>query len=98
MLHITDIHYRALAEKLLSAIAGATFYNGTIEISDNGYDAYFRATLIIRHTTALDPTDRSQSATVITDITPVWWEYHLYNALEEVLTDFDWREMKKFLT
>ncbi len=98
MYSITDDHYLALAENLLAVISNADFYNGTVEMSDNGYNVSFRATLIIKRTPKYDPIDHTQTASVITDIIPVWWEHHLYDSTGERLTDFDWREMKNFLT
>ncbi|MFQ8804967.1 MAG: hypothetical protein ACLR8Y_07590 [Alistipes indistinctus] len=45
-------------------------------------------TLILRN----DPdTGRLASAT------PVWWEYHLHQRDGEVLTDFSWSELSRFL-
>ena len=29
--------------------------------------------------------------------TPVWWEYHLHQRDGEVLTDFSWSELSRFL-
>jgi hypothetical protein len=98
MLHITDEHYRALAEKLLTAIHKADFYNGTIDICDQGFDVSFKATLIIKRSPARDPANPSENVAAITDIIPIWWEYHLYDVTGERFTDFDWYEMKNFLT
>jgi hypothetical protein len=98
MRKISGEHYRELAEKLRETISGADFYNGSVELDDEGHSVLFRATLIIKRTPALDPADHSQNASIITDIIPVWWEYHRYDAIGERLTDFDWHELKKFLT
>lgn len=98
MLHITDTHYRALAEKLLDAISNADFYNGTVYAEHDEYSVSFRATLIIKRTPMLDPSDHTGNAKKIVDIIPIWWEYHLCDAVGERLTDFDWHEMNNFLT
>ena len=30
-------------------------------------------------------------------IVPIWWEFHLWQPEGEVLTDFDWNELAKYL-
>lgn len=98
MHHITYEHYQQVAEKLLEAIGEAEFFNGTITVEEPPFEVSFRATLLIRRTPALDPTDCSKNATRIVDIIPVWWEHHLYDLTGGRLTDFDWHELRKFLT
>lgn len=97
MHQITPEHYRILSEKLLETIAEADFYNGSITLDNGPFEAILRATLIIKRVPAHDPTDRSQSVRKIVDIVPVWWEYHLCDITGERLSDFDWREFKKYL-
>ncbi len=97
MHYITPEHYRNLAEKLLETISGADFYNGSISLDNDPFEVVFKATLIIKRTPAHNPSDPSQNARKIVDIVPVWWEHHLYDITEELLSDFDWKELKKFL-
>lgn len=97
MLEITEGHYRKLAAILAEAISEADFFNGSVEMEEGDHRALLRTTLIVKRTPRRDPADRSERATDITEIIPVWWEYHLYSAEGERLTDFDWREMMKFI-
>ena len=58
------------------------------ELTGKEFYSTLTCTLILRN----DPdTGRLASAT------PVWWEYHLHQRDGEVLTDFSWSELSRFL-
>lgn len=95
MFEISDAHYCQFAENLLDSIGTAEFFNGTLHLETTEYTAQLRVTLLIYRTPRRDPA--SHSAEDIVDIVPVWWEHHLQTADGEQLSDFDWREFKKYL-
>lgn len=97
MISIDDSVYGAVAERLLAAIGNSEFYNGTVEYDGEGFCSELRTTLIVYREPLLDPADPSQAARRITDIVPVWWEYHLHGPSGERATDFSWRELKRRL-
>lgn len=33
----------------------------------------------------------------VSDLVPVWWEFHTFSAEGEMLNDFDFSEMKRFV-
>lgn len=97
MVAVTDSDYAVIAAKLLGSIGSADYYNGTVEHEFGEYNTVLRTTLIIYREPLLDPADASRSATRITDIVPVWWEFHLYGPGGELLTDFCWHTLRDFL-
>ncbi len=97
MIAISEDHYHHLAQLLLHAIWNADFFNGTIEFNDEECRSELRVTLIICRRLTRDPADKTWESTCITDVIPVWWEHHLEAPEGELLTDFEWKEFKKYL-
>jgi hypothetical protein len=97
MIATTDNQYRNIARELLAAIGRAEFFNGTIECNDGEMRSELRVTLIVRREPALDPADISRGDRRITQIIPVWWEYHLWDTDGQRANDFSWRELCEFL-
>lgn len=93
MIILDDSDYKCIAEKLMLAIGNSQFYNGLIEYQTSDFSSVLRATLIIYRQKTLDPAD--DNATKITDIVPVWWEFHAYDQYGEQLNGFSWRELRE---
>lgn len=85
MLNIEPRTYRLVAERLHDAIGSSDFYSGTIAVSDAEFDYQLRVTVIVyRH-----GGDPDSSRRPITDLVPVWWEFHSFDPDGERLNDFD---------
>ncbi len=97
MIFLDDNDYRSIAARLLESIGDGEFYNGSIEYESAEYTSVLRATLIIYREPLFGPDDPGGTAMRITDIVPVWWEFHLYDALGEQINGFSWRELKEHL-
>lgn len=95
MLNITDQTYRLVCDRLHDAIGSSDFYSGKISVSDADFDYELRATLIVyrRETGDRNDTDRP-----ITDLVPVWWEFHSSDADGERLNDFDFAVLRAAMT
>lgn len=88
MISIDDQTYRPLPHSCATNSSGKEFFNGQLEYDTEEFYSTLTCTLILRN----DPdTGRLASAT------PVWWEYHLHQRDGEVLTDFSWSELSRFL-
>lgn len=87
MITVTDSIYRALAVRLIEQIGSSDFFNGSVEHDTDEFGSRLTATLIIY---------RGRDG-AITDIVPVWWEYHLEQCRGEAMTDFSWREFREYL-
>lgn len=97
MICLTDNDYQTIATRLLEAIGESEFYNGSLEYETAEYSSVLRTTLIIYREPLFGPDDAGGTAMRITDIVPVWWEFHLYDALGEQINGFSWRELKEHL-
>lgn len=97
MICITDNDYKNIASRLLEAIGGNEFYNGSLEYETAEYTSVLRTTLIVYREPLFGPDDPGGAAMRITDIVPVWWEFHLFDQFGEQLNGFSWRELKQYL-
>lgn len=89
--------YTRFAERLLAEIGDGCYFNDSIEMDVEELHCLLRATLIVYREPRRDPDDPAQSRTTITDIVPVWWEFHTTQADGPVPNDFSWRELREYL-
>ena len=97
MININESIYQALAQQLLKEIGSGNYFNGRIEYDTEEFYATLRTTLIVYREPLDDPADTSRSATRITEIVPVWWEFDTVQAVGSVPNDFSWREFREYL-
>ncbi len=95
MIEIRDDFYAEVASALTERIGTAEFFNGSVEIDHRDVNAVLRATLIIHRRTVTAPDGERRP---ISDVVPVWWEFHTTGARGEELNDFSFGELKPFLT
>ena len=57
-------------------------------------DCRFTASVIVYRTRLSQP---EGDAEPVSDLVPVWWEFHTFSAEGEMLNDFDFSEMKRFV-
>ncbi|MBR2501632.1 MAG: hypothetical protein IKB68_04040 [Rikenellaceae bacterium] len=93
MLNITSDIYRLVADRLRDAVGEAEFFSGTIAVATD-VDYTLRATLLIYRRTV---SDVSGSWRAISDVVPVWWEFHSTTNEGELLNDFDFAELRREL-
>ena len=89
MLNVTSDIYRLLADRLRDAVGTAEFFSGRITVAAD-LDYELIATLLFYRTTE---SDESGSRDIITDIVPVWWEFHTACAAGVLDNDFSFREL-----
>ncbi|MDL2320503.1 hypothetical protein LJC45_05160 [Alistipes sp. OttesenSCG-928-B03] len=97
MIPVNDKSYNEIAEKLLEAIGQGEYYNGTVEYECEEYSAALRCTLLVYREPLFDESAPAGAARLITDIVPVWWEFHTFNIGGEEINDFEWQNLRHFL-
>lgn len=88
MIAINPQTYQTLATLLLETVADKEFFNGSIDLDTEEFYSTLTCTLLIYP----HPEPGLQD-----QIVPVWWEFHLRQPEGEVLTDFSWNELAKYL-
>jgi len=87
MIILNEKCYGEIALLLKDRIEGLGFFNGSVGYDTEEFYSELTCTLIIYR----DGNGR------LSNVAPVWWEYHLFMSDGEQLTDFDWNEFNYFL-
>ncbi len=86
--------YHEAAMRLEDEIDRGNYYSGTFTFRYGEMECRFVTSVIVyrERVDAPDFTGRP-----ITNLVPVWWEFHTVAAGGEVLNDFDFSEMKRYI-
>ena len=94
MYTISDNLYSETAQKLLDAIDGRGYFSGSIEWQHGDTDCRLTISAVVYRSKRELP---EGTATVISDIVPVWWEFHTRDENGEALNDFSFSTLREFL-
>lgn len=86
--------YHKLAELLLEEVSECGYYNDSIEFCHEGIDCQLLLSAVIYHRIVEAPDYRTE---IISDIVPVWWEFHTYTEDGEILNTFSFNELRTFI-
>ena len=86
--------YQEVAARLADAVDGENYFSGALAVRFGDTDCRFTASVIVYRTRLSQP---EGDAEPVSDLVPVWWEFHTFSAEGEMLNDFDFSEMKRFV-
>lgn len=91
---LTPELYREAAGRLLDAIGMDGYFSGSVAFTAGDIDCRLVVSVVVYRAddTAPDGVRRS-----ITDLVPVWWEFHTVTAEGEIPNDFSFNEMKTYV-
>lgn len=86
--------YLEAASRLLEAIGAGSYFSGSLTFPFGDTECRLTASVIVyRQCESLPEGDRE----VISDLVPVWWEFHITETCGEVPNDFSFSGLKAFL-
>lgn len=86
--------YLEAASRLLDAIGAGSYFSGSLTFPFGDTECRLTASVIVyRQCESLPEGDRE----VISDLVPVWWEFHTTETCGEVPNDFSFSGLKAFL-
>ena len=91
---ITSAQYYRVAEKIIEQTMGRNYFSGVLEFDLEEYSVRMVTTLMVYYRKELLP---QGEVTLISDIIPVWWEYHTFLDGEEKLNDFSFNELRGYI-
>ncbi|MEG1611383.1 MAG: hypothetical protein RRZ83_03865 [Alistipes sp.] len=94
IISVTPELYREMADRLREAIRVSDYFSGTILYAQEDVESRFTASLIVYQRAVNAPDGKFCE---ITDLVPVWWEFHTLVAGEEVINDFEFSELKSYI-
>lgn len=87
--------YDHLLDLLCYEIGSKGYYSGVIDFSFDGIECSLHLAAVTYHST---DHAAGEKWTYLSDIVPVWWEFHTYNEEgEEVLNNFSFNELRELL-
>ncbi len=95
MININRDEYRRMSADLLDLIGERNYFKGSVSINTDKWDGWLNCVLIIYRDRISYPEGDSDE---IVDIIPVWWEFHTIEEDGEVLNDFRFDELKRYIT
>lgn len=85
--------YREVAGRLLDAVGTAGYFSGSVAFTVGDTDCRLVVSVIVYHAGVTAPDGVGYP---ISDLVPVWWEFHTVTAQGEVPNDFSFNEMKTY--
>ncbi|WP_295962355.1 hypothetical protein [uncultured Alistipes sp.] len=86
--------YHEAAARLADAIDGENYFSGSLAFGFGGMQCRLTTSVIVYRSRVSRP---EGDADAISDLVPVWWEFHTAGPEGEVLNDFDFSEMKRYV-
>lgn len=86
--------YHEAAARLSDAIDGENYFSGSLAFRFGDMDCRLTTSVIVYRCRVSQPEGGQHR---ITDLVPVWWEFHTADAGGEMLNDFDFSEMKRYV-
>ncbi len=94
MIKISQKEYQEIASELLERIGYKDYIDINFKVETETWIGYFHASLILyRNEDSYPEGDFNK----LSDVVPVWWEFHTVGDDGEVLNDFQFSELKKHL-
>lgn len=94
MLDITNELYQQIINQLIEDIGDDGYYANSIEFEHEEILCRLNLSAIIYHKEYQEADNTIQ---IISDIIPVWWEFHTYNIQGEILNNFSFNELRQLL-
>lgn len=86
--------YQEVAMRLADAIDGENYFSGTLAFRFDDMDCRLTTSVIVYRNRVSRPEGDSNP---ISDLVPVWWEFHTVGPEGERLNDFEFSELKHYL-
>ncbi len=86
--------YREVAAEIIERADGRDYYSGLFDMEWNGVECHMVLSVVVYRSQRRYP---EGVVSIISDMVPVWWEFHTYIEGEEVLNNFSFNELREYL-
>lgn len=91
--NISPALYNEVAEHLTECVGRNGYFSGSPEFSSNGVECRLVLSAVVYRRRESMPEGERE---VISDMVPVWWEFHTVTDEGEVMNDFSFGELRKY--
>ena len=86
--------YHHLASHLVELVGQRGYYSGSFEFEFDGVWCEMTLSAVVYHQS--EP-DEGYNSCAVTDMIPVWWEFHTFVDGDEVLNDMSFNELREYI-
>lgn len=94
MYAISSNLYLELATRLVENAGQSGYYSDTFEFEYGDLFCSMTLSVVVYHQSQ---PDEGYSLCAVTDMIPVWWEFHTFVDGDEVLNDFSFNELREYI-
>ena len=91
---VPDWLYEEVADRLKEAIGERRYFSGYISFEARRITCRLTISLIVYRECVAWPEGEFER---ISDLVPIWWEFHTYKDGDDILNDFQFSEMRKYI-
>ncbi len=93
MYTVSSSLYNDVASRLVELVGRAGYFSGSVTFDDAGTECRLTLSAVVcRHLERMPEGDFD----TISDLVPVWWEFHTVTEEGEVPNDFSFSELRKY--
>lgn len=86
--------YREVATQIIERTCNRDYYSGTFDFEWEDVECHMVLSAVVYYKEVCYPEGLFD---VVSDLSPVWWEFHTYRDGEEILNNFSFNEMREYL-
>lgn len=94
MYTISSKLYHHLASHLVELVGQRGYYSGSFEFELDGVWCEMTLSAVVYHQSQ---PDEGYNSCAVTDMIPVWWEFHTFVDGDEVLNDMSFNELREYI-
>ena len=94
MYTISSKLYHHLASHLVELVGQRGYYSGSFEFEFDGVWCEMTLSAVVYHQSQ---PDEGYNSCAVTDMIPVWWEFHTFVDGDEVLNDMSFNELREYI-
>ena len=87
--------YREVAARIIEQVGRRGYYNGSFDMEWEDVLCHVVLSAVVYRHEEQYPGGRM--ASLISDIVPVWWEFHTFIDGQEVINNFSFNEMREYI-
>lgn len=95
MYEVSSKLYFELSQRLIEALSADDYYSDSIEFEFDDVTCRLLVSAVIYSQSECLPEGRE--IRFISDIIPVWWEFHTFTEDGEVINDFSFNELRNYI-
>ena len=86
--------YREVATEIIERVGHRGYYSGTFDMAWGSVECHVVLSAVIYRSEEQYP---EGVVSRVSDVVPVWWEFHTFRGGEEIINNFSFNEMREYL-